>query len=591
MAAPPLKAPLVFLFAAFLCSCGGTEAALFPVRGTHAALAAASREAAAGVLDFAKPKKFEYRFEPVPVVPPLASLEIEYDFSIPPSGEWKERYQLVLEIDGGGSGGSAWALPMDLSFLEPAAGESVVTHYAIPITDSFAGQFSIALAPAGDGAKRNISRREQSPLPCLQIRSIEIKERWFGCYRAGAAAESAAPGETAAQAGHFFTSPFVFIRQDGAGAEFVIEPPPLFGAEGSAGFLPGLLAELSPGREALAAAGERRYAASPEAAELRLPGGSFAHNAGPLIISGDRVRSVQVTYAAPPPFPEPITADPGVILAWPLEQWRDPRYELFRWEQFPSLLIFDTAGYAEQDRLFKRLAFFTEKAGFRGRLAPDGEIAGLHGWNAHDYRALDLARFFETARLADFPLLAEERELERLLIAAGIIRRSASGGIIAGEGGIISVSRESAGYLRSLFMVHEAFHGLFFIDEDFRAFSRQRWENLGVPAKRFITSYFDYQHYDVADGYLMVNEFMAHVLQQPVSQAGRYFGQTLPARLETSPWRRAALPPKNPASGSWPALASAFTGEAEAFSAYVNRRWGLAAGRVRQVTVRAADQE
>ncbi|MDR2924246.1 MAG: hypothetical protein LBU85_13030, partial [Treponema sp.] len=227
---------------------------------------------------------------------------------------------------------------------------------------------------------------------------------------------------------------------------------------------------------------------------------------------------------------------------------------------------------------------FVEKKGFRGRLAPDSEIAELHGWNAHDYRAEDLARFFQAAREAQFPLLAEEQELERILLNTGVIRR-AGGTITAGEGGIISISRESTAYLRSLFMAHEGFHGLFFIDEDFRDFSRRRWRQLSVQARRFIISYFGYQQYDISDEYLLVNEFMGHVLQQPVSQAGYYFGVTLPSRLETS-WRKADLPPKDQDSGSWPVLAEAFTREAEAFSAYAANRWGLAAGRVSLVTVR-----
>jgi len=234
--------------------------------------------------------------------------------------------------------------------------------------------------------------------------------------------------------------------------------------------------------------------------------------------------------------------------------------------------------------MFKRLAFFVEKAGFRDRLAPDEEIAELHGWNAHDYRADDLARFFNAARRANFPLLAEERELERILLDAGIIRE-AGAGIVGGEGGVISISRESAEYLRFRFMAHEGFHGIFFIDEDFRDFTRRRWQQFPADAKRFLISFFNFQHYDTSDEYLLINEFMAHVLQQPASEAGRYFGQTLPARLEET-WRKAHLPAKNEAAGTWPTLATAFTREAEAFSAYVNSRWGLAAGRVHLVTVR-----
>jgi hypothetical protein len=287
------------------------------------------------------------------------------------------------------------------------------------------------------------------------------------------------------------------------------------------------------------------------------------------------------SYAKAPPFPEPVAADPGLVLSWPVESWRDRRYEVFRWETFPSLLIFDFADYAAQDRMLKRLAFFVEKKGFRGRLAPDSEIAELHAWNAHDYRAEDLARFFQAVREAQFPMLAEERELERILLDSNVIRR-AGDKIAAGEGGIISISRESSDYLRSLFMAHEGFHGLFFIDGDFRAFSRSRWQQLPVQAKRFIVSYFGYQQYDTADEYLLVNEFMGHVLQQPVSQAAYYFGVTLPSRLESS-WRRADLPPK--VEGSWPVLAATFTREAEAFSGYVGNRWGLAAGRVSLVNV------
>jgi hypothetical protein len=326
-----------------------------------------------------------------------------------------------------------------------------------------------------------------------------------------------------------------------------------------------------------------------------VPAGLVSPTDRPLALKGERVNSLRQSYATLPVFPEPITADPGLVLSWPVENWRDSRYEVFRWEQFPSLLIFDFADYAVQDRMLKRLAFFVEKKGFRGRLAPDSEIAELHAWNAHDYRAEDLARFFQAARQAQFPLLAEERELERILFDAGIIRGGGGSGgagtITTGEGGIVSVSRESNASLRALFMAHEGFHGIFFIDADFRNFTRRRWQQLPAAAKRFIVSYFGYQQYDTADEYLLVNEFMGHVLQQPVSQAGHYFGTTLPLRLETS-WRKQDLPPKDKgppgsqASGSWPVLAEAFTREAQAFSDYAANRWGLAAGRVSLIKIR-----
>jgi hypothetical protein len=295
-----------------------------------------------------------------------------------------------------------------------------------------------------------------------------------------------------------------------------------------------------------------------------------------------------LTPAEPSFALDPITSNPASILDCPIGSWRDTRYEVFRWDAFPEILIFDTASYAVQDRLFKRLAFFVEKAGFRGRLASDAEIAGLHGWNAHDYKAADLAAFFAAAGKSGFPLLAEERELESVLLSAGILGRNSASEIIPGRGAVISLSRESAltdEALRPRFMAHEGFHGIYFIDEEFRAFCRLRWEVFPGPAKRFLLSFFDFQAYDTKEPDLVINEFMAHVLQQSGSQAAWSFGEYQPNRMiSASPWRGNSLPRKEEVTREgrrfWPELAEAFTAEGEAFSRYVNQRWGFAAGRV-----------
>jgi hypothetical protein len=338
---------------------------------------------------------------------------------------------------------------------------------------------------------------------------------------------------------------------------------------------------VEAGMPGQAAAQVRRFEVAPGLDRFSIPAALLGGVEG-LTLRGEGAAALYLAAAETPPFPRPIPADPGIILDYPAAAWRESRYEVFRWEQFPSVLIIDTADYAVQDRLFKRLCFFVEKKGFRGRVAADGELAELHGWNAHDYRAEDLARFFQAA--AQFPLSPEERELEQLLLDEGIIRREGDT-IRGGEGALLAISRESAAYLRSLFMAHEGFHGLFFIDSDFRDFSRRRWDGLSPRSRDFIRSYFDYQSYDIADSYLMVNELMAHCLQQPVLQAPRYFGETLASRLDAS-WRRTVLPEKDEAAGDWPELGRAFRIEAEAFSAYVNRRWGLSAGQIRQIQVR-----
>ena len=281
----------------------------------------------------------------------------------------------------------------------------------------------------------------------------------------------------------------------------------------------------------------------------------------------------------------PIPADPGQILSWPQTTWRDSRFEVFSWDRFPEILIFDTATFDIQARLFKRLAFFVEKAGFRGRLPPDEEIANLHGWNAHNYRAEDLARFFQAARDSNFPLLDEEWELEYILFRHGILRWDSQYGISPGTGAVLSLSREAShSSLRPRFMAHEVFHGLFFIDEDFRTFSSQRWAALPEYVKTFFLVWLENQAYDINDEYLVVNEFMAHILQFTVANASWYFGEHLPNLvLERSPQNIAYLPARETRTREgrrfWPELAEIFTRESEAFSAYVNRRWSLAAGR------------
>jgi hypothetical protein len=529
-----------FLFISVLVffSCEDYEQVLFPVYVANVPLLAKGRDTLEGTLNFSKPKKLEYRFADSFAAPPNSSLEIEYDI-IPPLQAGNENYSPILKI-----GEVSWQLPT-------GAGE---IRYSLPIDESFNGRFSIELETG------KVDKNSQT---VFKIRSISFSERRFGFYT----------GDD----GRFFITPFVYRQDD----SYVIDIP--------SSFRPDPLSSAIDVR--LSSASETdvtRHSAALEFAGYRIetyPGiqaiyisPALFFSRGQLVFYGNETDSFLLNVISDTTvFPVPIIADPALVLDWPIRNWRDTDYEIFRWSSFPELLILDFADYAAQDRMLKRLAFFVEKAGFRGRLAPDSEIANLHAWNAHDYRAEDLARFFDLARRTNFPLLDDERGLERILIDNGIILGD-QGGITAGRGGIISISRQSSEYLRYRFMAHEGFHGLFFIDEDFRDFSRRRWAQLSSPAKRFIVSFFEYQQYDVRDEYLLVNEFMAHVLQQAVSEAAGYFGSYVPKQLEST-WRASALPQKDEATGTWPVLSNAFTAEARAFSEYVNRRWSLAAGR------------
>jgi hypothetical protein len=567
---------IIFLFILYTGSCTASTGeapvrfpvytAPLPARALNV-LFAKNRIASEGNLDFSNPEKLEYRFIESFSIPLNSSLEIEYDFNIPIADTIKDNYRLILD-----TGDFSWELPMDLSFLGEA-GYNII-HYSVPLIDSFSGHFNIRLESEG--------MTGIIPAPVLKIRSVRIREQWYGFYKSTDSEFNENP------INHFFISPFVYHRNDGA---FVIDIPQLqaLGIQNFSGTNHSVEIEAaaSSGQQALLEYANRKIETildtSSRISKIYIPPGLFQPE-GAAIFSGNGIESFTLRFAAVPVFPEPIKAEPALIIEWPKENWRNSSYEIFRWDRFPSILIFDTANYAVQNRLLKRLAFFVEKADFRGRLAHDFEIARLHGWNAHDYRAEDLARFFDTARRENFPLLDEEKYLEKILLNEGIIRED-SGRITAGVGAIISISRESQYYLRYRFMAHEGFHGLFFIDEGLQDFSRYRWEQLSIPAKTFITAFFDFRAYDINDEYLMIKELMSYVLQQPVTQAGGYFGRTLPSQIEFTQYR-SSLPAKNNATRSWPALTSAFTSEAEAFSGYVNQRWGFSAGRVWSLTIR-----
>jgi hypothetical protein len=544
-------------------------AAFFSPEG-NSALYGLSEEAAAGRLSFAKPVSLRYVFEPPLAVPPDFSLEAGYRLEA--GSGFNLHYQVVLEMISASSPAetTAWELPLDAVF-PGLSGFASSFRYAVPAGASPLGELRLSLVIRDEGAERP-STGFGSPM--LTIHSLDLVPRWFGY---------ALEGDTLA------LTPFVFVLPEAPFAP-VIDPPAAFRLS-----VPGGI--FFRGGEVHISAGERRFTFTPgpDARDLAVPPAVLGMDCYPLGVYGNTDgrlpgTAFMVEGASPQgisPERAPIPADPGLILVYPKEAWRDDRYEVFRWPSFPRVLIFDIANYRVQERLFKRLAFFVEKRDYRGRLVSDRELEDLHGWNAHDYRAEDLALFFEAARREDFPLLEEERELLGILLQDRVLIRAPTGEIQSGAGAVLSVSQESPGYLRSRFMAHEGFHGIFFVDEEFRQFSLNRWENLDTGAKRFLRSYLDFQRYDTADPYLLVNEFMAYCLQQPVSQAGRYFGENLPRQIDASPWRRSVLPPPEESSTgerSWPSLARTFLREAEAFSAYVSQRWGLAAGSVGSVT-------
>ncbi len=231
----------------------------------------------------------------------------------------------------------------------------------------------------------------------------------------------------------------------------------------------------------------------------------------------------------------PVPADLGVILEhYPQTSWRRSDFELFSWSLYPEILIFDMRSYATQSRFFKRLAFFAEKRDYRGELLTNRELTGLHGWNAHNYRPEGLADFFNLADAEGFELNAEELLLKEVLLANGVLRPAGGdddGTVRPGDGGILSISRESYPVLRQLLLTHEAFHGVFYADQDFRRGVFAQWDALSSAEREYWRELLSFLTYDPSDRYLMVNEFQGYLLQQPEERVRGYFRGTLAGRL------------------------------------------------------------
>lgn len=307
-------------------------------------------------------------------------------------------------------------------------------------------------------------------------------------------------------------------------------------------------------------------------ARLVLPAPLFPAATASVRLSAPAGFALKAFAASALPPEELELADLGLVLLMPPRE-AGADYDLYRWDLLPEVLVFDFRDYAVQDRYLKRLAFFVEKQGFKGRLAADAEIEGLHGWNAHDYRTEDLAAFFQAAREKAFPLSREERELAGLLSARGLVVEK-GGRFEAGKGALISITRESVAYLRRMFLTHESTHALFFADAEYRRFVTEAWASLSREEKWFWKLYFGWMNYDTSNDYLMANEFQAYLAQQPVQKAEEYFTKILPPRLlekhpELEPRIEAYMEEFGPS----------FAARAAAVEAFLSAKYGILAGR------------
>ena len=301
--------------------------------------------------------------------------------------------------------------------------------------------------------------------------------------------------------------------------------------------------------------------------------------------AGGTVRFLEVSRTAAGAAPLP--ADLETILAYPRSAWRGADSEVFRWNAFPEVLIFDTASYLIQDELFRRLAYYVEKAGFRGTVWSDADLGERYGYHAHDYTAADLARFFTDAGRTGVQLNARELWLRDFLVRERVIRTAAGQGeeagweAGAGAGALLSISQESPPAQRALLLRHEAAHGVYFVRAGYRDEIAMLWQEIGEPARHAWRTYLASLTYDASWEELMRNEFQAYLAHNRERNLGYYFGEVVPARI------RGRLPAGQEAAAWFETGAEAIRSQYQGVDRALRAAGGMHAGRLATVTLRA----
>ncbi len=200
-----------------------------------------------------------------------------------------------------------------------------------------------------------------------------------------------------------------------------------------------------------------------------------------------------------------------------------------KFEPNPRILVIDFPDLRIQGLTFNRIAAYPEKAGLpRDRVLDNRELAdAVKADNAttetyyygHDYRAVDLARFFTAAKRQGMALGAEEIVLRDVLETEGLL----AAGVNAA---VISLPREGSDPFvdasgRASLLRHELSHGQFFTDPDYAAFSRHFWADVMNDVDRAsFRGFLTRQGYDAKDEDLLINETQAHLMH---TTDGRYF--------------------------------------------------------------------
>ena len=213
---------------------------------------------------------------------------------------------------------------------------------------------------------------------------------------------------------------------------------------------------------------------------------------------------------------------------------------LRRFAPNPAIVVLDFPTLAEQGRMLNRVAAWAEKASVpHDRLLTDAELAAAIKasgatpetyYYGHDYRAADIARFFQLADAEAITLDPDEESLRRIMARAGSEP--------FGAGALISLPRAEAAndvdaHSRAVILHHELSHGEYFTNAVYNRYVHTIWDSVMTdPERARFRSYLAEDGYDPALEDLMINEMQAYLMHTPDP---RFFDEAklgiAPARL------------------------------------------------------------
>jgi hypothetical protein len=222
--------------------------------------------------------------------------------------------------------------------------------------------------------------------------------------------------------------------------------------------------------------------------------------------------------AEPPPPPEgpPASSADEILVNRAMEPMA------MRWAPNPLVWVLDFPNLELQGRAMNRMAALLEKARTpRDRVLGDEALAGAitadgrtsSTWYfGHNYRASDLARFFQWAERDGVTLNPLELWVRELVELARQVDRSRDAAILT----LPALGPHVDAAMRAAILRHELGHGQFFTLPFFAAHVMRIWERgLSEAERDTIRRFLGDEGYDTKQEEVMANEAMAYLLYTP----------------------------------------------------------------------------